>query len=91
MHTVRRSRAERDHVAVSSLAVARRAAIAEPKMSAQLLSAMPVAMFVIIYVMNPSYMRPMLDSGAGKAMLGLCAGLIVIGYTVMSRIADVEM
>jgi len=52
---------------------------------------MPVAMFVIIYVMNPSYMRPMLDSGAGKAMLGLCAGLIVIGYTVMSRIADVEM
>lgn len=65
--------------------------IAEPKMSAQLLSAMPIVMFVIIYIMNPTYMRPMLVSGVGQAMIGLCVGLIVVGYTVMSRIADVEM
>jgi len=65
--------------------------IAEPKMSAQLLSALPLVLFVVVNVINPDYMRPMLTSGTGRALLGLSAGLIVIGYTVMSRIADVEM
>ena len=65
--------------------------IAEPKLSAQLLSAMPFIMFLLIYAINPGYMRPMLVSGTGKAMLGLSVGLVVVGYTVMSRIADVDM
>jgi Flp pilus assembly protein TadB len=48
-------------------------------------------MFVVIYAINPGYMRPMLVSATGKAMLGLSVGLVVVGYTVMSRIADVDL
>lgn len=65
--------------------------IAEPKMSAQLLAAMPFAMFVIVYVLNPTYIRPMLVSTTGQAMMALAVALVVVGYSIMSRIADVDM
>lgn len=64
---------------------------AEPKMSAQLLAAMPFVMFAIVYALNPAYMRPMLVTSTGHSMLALSAVLVVLGYAVMSRIADVEM
>ena len=64
---------------------------AEPKMSAQLLAAMPFVMFAIVYALNPTYMRPMLVSSTGHSMLALSVVLVVVGYAIMSRIADVEM
>ncbi|MDQ8161815.1 MAG: type II secretion system F family protein [Gemmatimonadota bacterium] len=64
---------------------------AEPKMSAQLLSAMPFVMFAVVYALNPTYMRPMLVTSAGHTMLALSVVMVVVGYAIMSRIADVEM
>jgi tight adherence protein B len=64
---------------------------ADPKMSAQLLAALPFVMFGMVYAINPKYMRPMIATPTGHAMLGLSFVLIVIGYVVMSKIADVEM
>lgn len=64
---------------------------AEPRMSARLLASMPFVMFVVVYALNPTYMRPMLNTTTGHNMMILSFALVVVGYSVMSRVADVEM
>ena len=63
---------------------------AEPRMSARMLSAMPFVLFGVVYLMNPGYMKPMIDSGLGRGLLGVSVALVVVGYAVLSSIADVE-
>jgi len=64
---------------------------AEPKASARLLSAMPFVMFAVMWLLNPSYMRPMLAAAGGRVAIGVAFLLVVTGYAIMSRIADVEL
>ena len=64
---------------------------AEPKMSARVLAGMPFVMFFAIYSINQDYMRPLLVEPIGKAVIVYAFISVVIGYFVMSRIADVDM
>lgn len=64
---------------------------AEPKMSARVLAGMPFVMFFAIYSINQDYMRPLLVEPIGKAVIVYALISVVIGYFVMSRIADVDM
>jgi tight adherence protein B len=63
---------------------------AEPKLSAQILSALPVIVFVIIWLTDPGFMRPMVTSDIGKLLLLMAAVSVVIGYAIMLRIADID-
>lgn len=64
---------------------------AEPKMSARVLAGMPFVMFFAIYSINQDYMRPLLVEPIGKAVIVYAFVSVVIGYFIMSRIADVDM
>lgn len=64
---------------------------AEPKMSARVLAGMPFVMFGAIYSINPDYMKPLLTESVGKAVLVYAFVSVIVGYFVMSRIADVDM
>lgn len=63
---------------------------AEPRASAQVLAAMPFVMFGILYLMNPEYMRPIINTPGGQLALLYSLVSIGVGYFIMTRIADVE-
>jgi len=65
--------------------------VAEPKMSAKFLAAIPLIVFLLISAINPSFMQPMLASDGGRLMLGAAVVSVIIGYMVMMKIADVDV
>ena len=64
---------------------------AESKMSARILSLLPLAVFLIINLINPQFMRPMLASPFGMMAFGAAAVMVIIGYTAMMKIADIDI
>lgn len=67
------------------------ALVAEPKMSARFLAILPIVVFLLLSVGNPNFLKPLLETGVGRMML-LSSGLMVLmGYAVMMKIADVDI
>src|SRR5688572_25817507 len=64
---------------------------AESRLSARILAALPVLVFLGMFALNPSFMRPMLLQSAGQVMLVLAAVSVAMGYLVMVRIADIDV
>lgn len=65
--------------------------VAEPKMSAKFLAAIPVIVFLLITAINPSFMKPMVTSPGGRLMMGAAVVSVIAGYMVMMKIADVDV
>jgi tight adherence protein B len=64
---------------------------AESKLSARILGALPFVVFGMVNLLNPGFMRPMLDTSYGPWVF-LAAGLSVsMGYWIMMQIADIEI
>ena len=64
---------------------------AESRLSARILAALPVLVFVGMFMLNPGFMRPMLQQAAGQIMLVLAGISVAVGYLVMVRIADIDV
>jgi tight adherence protein B len=64
---------------------------AESRLSARILAALPVLVFLGMFALNPSFMRPMLQQTAGQAMLVLALVSVGLGYLVMVRISDIDV
>jgi tight adherence protein B len=64
---------------------------AESRLSARILAALPLLVFLGMFALNPSFMRPMLQQSAGQIMLALAGVSVAMGYLVMVRIADVDV
>jgi tight adherence protein B len=64
---------------------------AESKMSARILSALPLVVFLLISVLSPGFIRPMLESNVGPWFLWGAVVSVVIGYWWMMRIADIDI
>jgi tight adherence protein B len=64
---------------------------AESRLSARILAALPVLVFLGMFALNPSFMRPMLQQPAGQAMLILALVSVGLGYLVMVRISDIDV
>jgi tight adherence protein B len=65
--------------------------VAEPKMSARFLALLPVAVALILAVVSPRFLDPMVQSSGGRMALGIAALGVIVGYSVMMRIADVDI
>jgi tight adherence protein B len=66
--------------------------IAEPKLSARFLAALPVIVFSIVSIVAPGFFGPMTEAGSiGRAVLFGSAVSVVIGYMIMMKIADVDI
>jgi tight adherence protein B len=64
---------------------------AESRLSARVLAALPVFVFIGMFALNPQFMTPMLQRPVGHVMLGLAALSVLMGYFVMVRISDIEV
>jgi len=64
---------------------------AESKLSAKILGGLPFVVFAAVNLLNPGFMRPMLQTTYGPwVMLGAAAS-VMMGYAMMMKIADVDV
>lgn len=64
---------------------------AESKMSARILSALPVIVFVLINLINSNFMKPMLQSPTGIYVFVSAGFMVMAGYYTMMKIADIDI
>jgi tight adherence protein B len=67
-----------------------RALTATGRASATVLSLFPVALVILITLVNPKYMLPFLESGLGQALMVYCVISIGVGAFVLNRIVNVK-
>jgi tight adherence protein B len=61
------------------------------RMSRWIVSALPVALLVMIQLLNPHYMHPLVSKTIGQVMLVIAALLIVAGSLVIKKIVDIKV
>lgn len=64
---------------------------AESKLSARILGALPFVVFAAVSVLNPGFMRPMLETDLGPWVFLGATLSVMFGYWIMMRIADIEI
>jgi tight adherence protein B len=64
---------------------------AESKLSARILGALPFVVFGAVNVLNPGFMRPMLQTTSGPWIMAGAAVTVGFGYWIMMRIADIDI
>jgi tight adherence protein B len=64
---------------------------AESRLSARILAALPILVFLGMTLVNPGFVNPMLKQTAGQIMLVLAGVSVVLGYLVMVRIANIDV
>ncbi|MEZ5374556.1 MAG: type II secretion system F family protein [Microthrixaceae bacterium] len=64
---------------------------AEGRMSAIVLGALPLGMMAFMYVSNPGYLDPLLETTLGKVLLGYSVVSMLIGFAWMKKIITIEV
>lgn len=65
-----------------------RAATAMGRMSAYVLTALPIALAAILTMMNPDYMRPLFATSTGRTLIAVAVTMIAMGALVLRRIVS---
>ena len=68
-----------------------RAVSQEAKSSATIIGSLPFLIAGALYLLNPDYLVPLVDTQAGNILLGICAVLMVSGILVMRKMIDFEI
>ncbi|MGH7214675.1 MAG: type II secretion system F family protein [Tepidisphaeraceae bacterium] len=68
-----------------------KAKTAEGRLTGYILVAFPAVMFVLAYVLNPSYGSTLINSSTGKVMLGIAFGLQMLGLVCIRKITTVKV
>ncbi len=64
---------------------------AEPKLTGNALTALPLLAFAVIMLLNRPMMQPMFESDAGRYTLVFAAGILTVGFLAMRRIARIDL
>lgn len=64
---------------------------AEGKLSALILGLLPPGLGVVMYVMNPDYIRPLFTTTMGKALIGIALTLMTIGMGWMKKVITINV
>jgi tight adherence protein B len=64
---------------------------AQGRMTGYLLAVLPVALFTILYMMNPSYMSILFTDGTGRALVTVAVFMQFIGFLWIRKIIKVEI
>ena len=64
---------------------------AQGRLSGGVLSMLPVALLMMISLVNPNYVHPLFHSTTGLVALGIGVGLVVMGALVMRKIIDIKV
>ncbi len=64
---------------------------AQQKMTGIVIGGLPIFMFAIFMVINPSYMGLLFSETVGRVLLGVAVGLEVLGYFAIKRVMAIEI
>lgn len=64
---------------------------AQGRASGWVLAAIPIGLFIILYMMSPSYLSPLLDTDIGRMCIVGAFILEVIGFFVIQRIVNINI
>ncbi|MGD2206147.1 MAG: type II secretion system F family protein [Anaerolineae bacterium] len=64
---------------------------AQQMISGYILTALPIALGLILYLINREYMGRMFSDPCGWIMLGVSLVMIAIGYTIIRKIVNIEV
>jgi tight adherence protein B len=64
---------------------------AQGRLSGWIVSALPIALLVVVSLINPHYIHPLFHRTAGVIALGLGAVMLVTGFLVIRRIVNIRV
>lgn len=64
---------------------------AQGRMARWIVSALPVALFLLISLINGEYMKPMLERTLGQVMVAFAAAMVIAGSLVIRKIVDIKL
>jgi tight adherence protein B len=64
---------------------------AQGRLTAMILIALPIGMMLILEVVNPTYLRVMFEDPLGPPMLGVAAGIQILGSLIIWKIVHIEV
>ncbi len=68
-----------------------KALTAEGRVSAFVLGALPFFLFAVIFIVNPTYIKPLVSTTQGLAAIGAALVMILIGIMWLQKIVNVEI
>jgi tight adherence protein B len=60
-------------------------------MTGYLLSALPIILFSILYMLNPSYMSILFTDPIGKILIGVGISMQLVGFLWIRKIINIEI
>ena len=64
---------------------------AQGRLSRVVVTAIPPVLVGAISLINPEYLRPLFHTGTGNLLLGIAAGLVILGSLVIKRIVNITV
>lgn len=64
---------------------------AQTQLSKRILLGMPVVVFAALHILNPGYAKALYETDSGKLLLFAAVSMMLVGWMVMNRMADVKM
>jgi tight adherence protein B len=64
---------------------------AQGRISGWVVTSLPVALLLIVSVINPHYIHPLFHRTAGVIALGVAAVMLVSGFLIIRRIVDIKV
>jgi tight adherence protein B len=68
-----------------------RAVSAHGRMTATSLSCIPIAVSVLMFYTNPTYVKFFFEDQVGNIMMGVAIALQLVGYLIMKKIVNIEV
>jgi tight adherence protein B len=68
-----------------------RALTSQQRLTGTILAGLPIALAVILTIINPTYMKPLFEPGIGRLLLIGAVILQIIGFLVIRKIVDIEV
>ena len=64
---------------------------AQSRMSALIIGVLPVAIALILSIINPNYLKPLFTETLGQILLASAAIMVIVGALVLKKIANLEV
>jgi len=64
---------------------------AQGRLSGVILALLPVALAGFMAVVNPGYLRPLIDEPLGRLAMAIAGGLELLGFLIIRRLVDIKV
>jgi tight adherence protein B len=64
---------------------------AQGRITGVVVTILPIALGILLYMINPGFIGLLFESACGWLMIGLAVILIVIGYVMVNKIVSIEV